>query len=314
MPKYLIECEFSGEDGLGDDELKTTIQNAFTNSGESDSALQLLEGYVIDNKIYYVCFAADEDSVHKHIGSGKVSVSAIARIRVSADAGISERPESTKEDRDDESAFPTEPSDDLFEPSSDAEIEPKKKVKAKKKLGPVGNLIGLVIFGVVGLVLGFVVLFFIPDDNYPTYGKAGRIIKMFPESVQTWLPRFKDAPIGIEKSGGSWKIGSSRDDGGKEDPPVSSSGTDAKEKTNRASSSTTKAKPQELPTEAKGYRIFKDSTGKHETDAYLETVEGPNVYLKKRDGKTKEVPMDRLSDEDQQWIHSEMERRKALNN
>ncbi|MDP7268747.1 MAG: SHD1 domain-containing protein [Pirellulales bacterium] len=314
MPKYLIECEFSGEDGLGDDELKTTIQNAFTNPGESDSALQLLEGYVSDNKIYCVCFATDEDGVHKHIDSNKVSVSAIARICVSTDAGISERPDATKEDRDDEQPFPTEPSGDVVEPRSDTEIEPKKKVKARKKLGPVGNLIGMVLFGVVGLVLGFVVLFFIPDDHYPTYGKAGRIIKMFPESVQTWLPRFKDAPIGIEKSGGSWDIGSSRDDGGKEDPPASSSGTDAKEKTNRPSSSTTKARPQKLPTEAKGYRIFKDNTGKHETDAYLETVEGPNVYLKKRDGETKEVPMDRLSDEDQRWIHSEMERRKALNN
>ena len=137
---------------------------------------------------------------------------------------------------------------------------------------------------------------------------------MFPESAQTWLHRFKESPIGSEKSGGSWDIGGSRDDREGQDPPASSSGTDAKENTNRASPNTTKVEPLELPTEVKEYRIFKDDTGKHQTDAYLETVEGQTVYLKKRNGETKEVAMDRLSNEDQQWIHGEMKRRKALDN
>ncbi len=297
MPKYLIQCEFSGEDGLGDDDLKTTIQSAFTNPGESDSAVQLLEGYVRDNTMYCVCVATDEDAVHKQIGSTDVSVSAVARIVLSTDTDISDKP-----------------SGDVFDTSKDARSEPKKKVKPRKKLGPVGNLIGMVLFGVAGLVLGFVVLLFIPDDNYPTYGKAGRIIKMFPESVQTWLHSFKDSSIGSEKSGGSWDIGGSRNDLGGAGPPASSSGTDAEEKTSGSSSSATKAKPQKLPTEVKEFRKFTDSTGKHETDAYLETVEGQTVYLKNRRGEPKKIPMAKLSDEDQQWIRAEMERRKALNN
>ena len=314
MPKYLIQCEFSGEEGLGDDQLKKTMQNAFSGPGDRDSSLQLLEGYVSDNTMYCVCVATDEDTVHKQIGSTEVSVSAVARIVVSTDADMSESPDSTKEDRDDEPVFPTEPSGDVFEPSSHAGTELTKKAKARKKMGPVGNLIGMVLFGAVGLVLGFVVLLFIPDDNYPAYGKAGRIIKMFPESAQTWLHSFQESPIGSEKSGGSWDIGGNRDDREGQHPPAISSGTDAKENTNRASPNTTKVEPQKLPTEVKEYRIFKDDTGKHQTDAYLETVEGQTVYLKKRNGETKEVAMDRLSNEDQQWIRGEMKRRKALDN
>jgi hypothetical protein len=54
--------------------------------------------------------------------------------------------------------------------------------------------------------------------------------------------------------------------------------------------------------EGKRYRTWRDQTGKHSTFASLEGVDGADVLLHKRDGSTVRVPLERLSEEDRQWV------------
>ena len=56
-------------------------------------------------------------------------------------------------------------------------------------------------------------------------------------------------------------------------------------------------------TESDGeYRTFVDSTGKHEIEAQFIELDNGKVKLLKRDGSTTEVPLDRLSDKDQEFV------------
>ncbi|MCP4082940.1 MAG: hypothetical protein GY743_22170 [Planctomycetaceae bacterium] len=50
------------------------------------------------------------------------------------------------------------------------------------------------------------------------------------------------------------------------------------------------------------YRTFVDSTGKHEIEARFIELDNGKVKLLKRDGSTTEVPLDRLSDKDQEFV------------
>ena len=50
------------------------------------------------------------------------------------------------------------------------------------------------------------------------------------------------------------------------------------------------------------YRTFVDSTGKHEIEAQFIELDNGKVKLLKRDGSTTEVPLDRLSDKDQEFV------------
>ena len=50
------------------------------------------------------------------------------------------------------------------------------------------------------------------------------------------------------------------------------------------------------------YRTWRDQTGKHSTFASLEGVDGADVLLHKRDESTVRVPLERLSEEDRQWV------------
>lgn len=51
-----------------------------------------------------------------------------------------------------------------------------------------------------------------------------------------------------------------------------------------------------------GFRIWTDSTGKFKVEARFDSLAGDKVKLAKRDGKTVELPLDKLSDKDKKFI------------
>lgn len=337
MPKYLIEFTLSGAGELGDDELKETVQKSFAGSAAVDCQVEWLESYVDGDKLYCIYHAADESAINQLAAQENFSVNSIARIAASlekgaattildataeetesvpGDAGLSvatnpefsQASDSTVENSTNPSTFPAEGTGDVSSQVGAATTGIQKKDKPRKRLGPLANLVGMVVFGIVGLVLGFGVLMLIPDEHYPKYGKAGKIIKMFPAVVQDWFDRSKTSPHGLEHSGG-WKIGGRLQDheAEVENKPANSAGVSGSE-TKNGSSQKTKANSER----AKTYRTFTDSTGKHQTEAYLKDFSDGNAYLEKRNGEIKEVPLNKLSAEDQQWLRSELERRKNL--
>ena len=348
MPKYLIEIELSGAGELGDDELKETVQHSFGNSVADDFQVQWLESYVCGDKLYCIYHAPDESAINQLAAQGDFSVNSIARIAVSIDSGetattpnataeenltggesesvtsgaglsfdanpnFSQSSDSTVKDHTNPLMLPAGVTGDVSSSGAVATSGVQKKEKPRKRLGPVANIVGLVVFGMVGLVLGFGVLMLIPDEHSPRYGKAGKIIKMFPAVVQGWFDRSKASPRGLEHSGGDWKIGGLLQDHEKEaENKLTDSDEVGSSEAKNSSSQNDKTDSQGSPTESKTYRTFTDRTGKHQTEAYLIKFSGGKAQLEKRDGEIKEVPLKKLSAEDQQWLRNELKRRKNL--
>lgn len=61
-----------------------------------------------------------------------------------------------------------------------------------------------------------------------------------------------------------------------------------------------------------GVREWTDKSGKFKKSAAFEKLESGKVTLVGQDGKTAEVPLDRLSFDDQRWLQEEMKRRREI--
>jgi len=70
-------------------------------------------------------------------------------------------------------------------------------------------------------------------------------------------------------------------------------------------------KPAEKPAPPPEYRIWTDVTGKYRTEAAFAGVASGKVELKKRDGSTIHVPLEKLSKEDRQWVEDQEKGRNA---
>lgn len=62
--------------------------------------------------------------------------------------------------------------------------------------------------------------------------------------------------------------------------------------------------------EAAAWRNFTDNTGEHTEKAKFVKFAGGKAHLEKEDGSISQLPMSRLSPEDQQWIRDELKRRR----
>jgi hypothetical protein len=171
--------------------------------------------------------------------------------------------------------------------------------------GPLANVIGIVVFGIVGLGLGFGVLLF--------FGKADSIIKVLPASVQKWFAASDGPQLGPNNNDGNWKIGGMQSENEKpvRKQPTSSkslkSGTELRDGRQQ-----TNVQPNPLqPAEPKTYRTFTDKTGKYQTKAHFKKLQAGKVFLETKSGEIKEVPVGSLSTDDQKWIRSEIKRRRA---
>jgi hypothetical protein len=61
--------------------------------------------------------------------------------------------------------------------------------------------------------------------------------------------------------------------------------------------------PPEVPLPENDFRVWTDVTGKYQVEATFESCISGTVRLRKRDGTTSNVPLERLSPQDQAWIH-----------
>ncbi len=80
MPKYLIEREIPGAGKLSQQELQAISQKSCGILGEIGPAIQWVESFVTQDKIYCVYIAPDEALVRDHAQQGGFPANRVSRI------------------------------------------------------------------------------------------------------------------------------------------------------------------------------------------------------------------------------------------
>lgn len=81
MPKFVIERDIPEAGSLSSDQLQAISQKSCAILREMGPAIQWVESYVTDHKIYCVYVAPDEDAVRKHAQQGGFPANRISQIR-----------------------------------------------------------------------------------------------------------------------------------------------------------------------------------------------------------------------------------------
>jgi hypothetical protein len=81
MPKYVIEREIPGVGKLSATELRGVSQKSCAVLQELGPAIQWVESYVTDDKIYCVYVAPNEAMVREHAGKGGFPANRISAVR-----------------------------------------------------------------------------------------------------------------------------------------------------------------------------------------------------------------------------------------
>ena len=81
MPKFVIERDIPGAGSLSSDQLQAVSRKSCEILREMGPAIQWVESYVTDHKIYCVYVAPDEDAVRKHAQQGGFPANRISQIR-----------------------------------------------------------------------------------------------------------------------------------------------------------------------------------------------------------------------------------------
>ena len=89
MPKFVIEREIQGVGKLTPEQLKGVSQKS-CDVLKSLPAVQWVQSYVTDDKIYCVYIAPDEDAVREHARLGGFPANKVARVRTMIDPTTSE--------------------------------------------------------------------------------------------------------------------------------------------------------------------------------------------------------------------------------
>lgn len=89
MPKFVIERELPGAGKLSPDELQAISQKS-CGVLRGMPAVQWLQSYVTDDKIYCVYIAPDEAAVREHAKQGGFPANRVSRIRTMIDPTTSE--------------------------------------------------------------------------------------------------------------------------------------------------------------------------------------------------------------------------------
>ena len=90
MPKFLIEREIPGAGKLTPPELQAISQKSCGVLREMGPAIQWVESYVTDDKIYCVYVAPNEDAVRQHAQQGGFPANRISQIRSMIDPTTAE--------------------------------------------------------------------------------------------------------------------------------------------------------------------------------------------------------------------------------
>ena len=81
MPRYLIERNLPGAGRLTPEEVQAVAQKSCTVLRELGTAIQWVESYVTDDKIYCVYLAPDEDLIREHARRGGFPADRISRVK-----------------------------------------------------------------------------------------------------------------------------------------------------------------------------------------------------------------------------------------
>jgi hypothetical protein len=91
MPKFIIERELPGAGNLTSDELQAISAKSCGVLREMGPAIQWVESYVTDNKIYCVYNAESADAVREHAKRGGFPANEVNQVRRRIDPTTAEK-------------------------------------------------------------------------------------------------------------------------------------------------------------------------------------------------------------------------------
>lgn len=90
MPKFVIEREIPKAGQLSPEQLKAISQTSCGVLREMGPAIQWVQSYVTDDKIYCIYIAPDEAAVRTHAQKGGFPANRISRVRSMIDPATAE--------------------------------------------------------------------------------------------------------------------------------------------------------------------------------------------------------------------------------
>ena len=85
MPKYLIEREIPGAGKLSPQQLQAISQKSCSVLNKLGSQIQWLHSYVVDDKIYCVYIAPNEEMIREHARQGGFPANRISEVKAMID-------------------------------------------------------------------------------------------------------------------------------------------------------------------------------------------------------------------------------------
>ncbi len=85
MPKYVIEREIPNAGRLSESDLQAISQKSCDVLGDLGPEIQWVESYVVDDKIYCVYIAPNEDLVREHARMGGFPANKVSEVRAIID-------------------------------------------------------------------------------------------------------------------------------------------------------------------------------------------------------------------------------------
>ncbi len=85
MPKYVIEREIPNAGRLSESDLQAISQKSCDVLGELGPEIQWVESYVVDDKIYCVYIAPNEELVKEHARLGGFPANKVSEVRAIID-------------------------------------------------------------------------------------------------------------------------------------------------------------------------------------------------------------------------------------
>ncbi len=90
MPKFVIERDIPGAGALSAQDLKAISQKSCGVLRGMGPAIQWIQSYVTENKVYCVYIAADEAAVREHAAKGGFPANRVSRVCAVIDPTTSE--------------------------------------------------------------------------------------------------------------------------------------------------------------------------------------------------------------------------------
>jgi Protein of unknown function (DUF4242) len=90
MPKYVIEREIPGAGKLSQEQLQAISQKSCAVLSNLGPRIQWIESYVMDDKIYCVYIAPNEDLIREHARQGGFPANRISEVRTVIDPTTAE--------------------------------------------------------------------------------------------------------------------------------------------------------------------------------------------------------------------------------